>query len=99
MNWFTGNILSTNPMRFEWEYEGVVAVWVPVQCVLTGSVEAELCSTKGSPGDPIASVVQTAKWTLTREDNKHCGLTKYFRKESLKPLAIFPILLVNSCKY
>ena len=65
-------------------------VLVPVQCVLAGSVEAELCSTKGSPGDTIAGVVQTAKWSLTREDNKHSGLTNVFQHGVSKTSRNFP---------
>lgn len=37
---------------------------VPVQSVLSGSVEAEFSSSQGSPGNAIPGVVQTTKGTL-----------------------------------
>lgn len=43
----------------------------PVQCVLTSSVETELCSTQSSPCDTVSGVVQAAKRTLKETEGLH----------------------------
>lgn len=65
---------------------------VPVQSVLTGSMEAEFSSAKSSPCNSIPCVVQTAKRTLgTKVRITHleesstycCTLILHFRQQSL----------------
>ena len=47
---------------------------LPVQSVLSGSVETELCSSQSSPGDAVPGVVETAKGTLSTIDNNKVSM-------------------------
>lgn len=50
----------------------------PVQCVLASSLQAKLCSPQHTPGNTIASIIQTSKWTLQIKNNIKINASEKF---------------------